>query len=158
MDWNKLKKEYVKGGVSYRQLSEKYGVPLGTLKRRAGNEGWKKMRDQADAKASLKLVDSVSSQNAYTTNKIYATADRLLEKLTEALEMVTPEEILMDKKGFRSLTGALNDIKAIKDMKSGIDIEEQEARIAKLRKDAEREDTTNDISINIGGWDEKWRG
>ena len=116
------------------------------------------MRDQADAKASLKLVDSVSSQNASTSNKIYATADRLLEKLTEALEMVTPEEIIMDKKGFRSLTGALSDIKAIKDMKSGIDIEEQEARIEKLRRDAQEEEKQDTkVTVTIEGGDDSWR-
>lgn len=158
VDWNKLKREYVKGGISYRQLSEKYDVPLGTLKRKAGNEGWAKLRDQAAAKASMKMVDSISEQNAATTKRIYATADKLLDKLTEALEMVTPEDILMDKKGFRSLTGALNDIKAIKDMKSGMDIREQEARIARLQKDAQQEDNAvSEVVVTIGGGDASWQ-
>jgi hypothetical protein len=152
VDWGKLKREYIKGGTSYRKLSEKYGVPFGTLKRHALEEGWGKLRAKAEQKADTKLIEAVSDKNAAITNNIYATADKLLEKLTEALEMITPEEILIDKKGFRSLTGALNDIKDIKDIRSDRDLREQEARIAKLIKDAEPDSDANKvITISIEG-------
>ena len=49
-------------------------------------------------------------------------------------------------------------IKEIKGIKSDIDLKEQEARIAKLQKEAEADTDKNDsVSITIEGGDDEWQ-
>ena len=55
-DWEKIKAEYIKGGTSYRKLSEKHGVSFGTLKRRAGLEKWAELRAQCSQNADTIIV------------------------------------------------------------------------------------------------------
>jgi transposase-like protein len=53
-NWTKIKAEYLKGGVSYRQLAEKHGVSARTIERRASSESW--------AAACREVVGSVSAE------------------------------------------------------------------------------------------------
>lgn len=39
-NWARIKAEYLKGGIGYRQLAEKHGVNLSTLGKRAKREAW----------------------------------------------------------------------------------------------------------------------
>lgn len=155
MDWGKLKREYIKGGTSYRKLSEKYGVPFGTLKRHALEEGWGKLRAKAEQKADTKLVESVSTQNAKVGADIYAAADLLLQRLTESVNALK----CMDSQSLRQFTAALKDLKDIKNIRSDRDLREQEARIAKLIKDAEKEENNgpSEVVVNIAGGDASWQ-
>lgn len=145
MDWNKLKKEYVKGGISYRQLSEKYGVPFGTLKRHALEEEWGKLRAKAKQKADTKLLEAVSDRNAKVGADIYAAADLLLRRLTESVEALDA----MDSQSLRQYTAALKDLKDIKNIRSERDLREQEARIAKLIRDAQKDEDGGNATVVV---------
>ena len=50
----------------------------------------------------------------------------------------------------RDITGAIKDLEDILHVKSAADLQEQEARIAKLRREAEG-DTTESVKIVIAG-------
>ena len=63
---------------------------------------------------------------------------------------------MLDKTTLKQLTGALKDIKDIQGIKNPIDIEEQRARIAKLRKEAEDEDKVSEVIISIEGGEDSW--
>lgn len=184
-DWAKIRKEYIKGGVSYRKLSEKYGVPLGSLKRVGSKEKWASLRDQAAAKTGQKLVQSISDKNADLGVRLYAATERLLAMVEKAIEElnitlvtntkkekiieynnaqrpdkptkeVTTEteevvlaETIVDRAGVKAIASALRDIKEIQDIRSEKDLEEQEARIAKLRMEAERKDEKEDSGVEV---------
>ena len=65
--------------------------------------------------------------------------------------------MVVDTQSFKQLTSALKDLKEIKGYKSPKDLEEQDARINKLRKEAEREDdTTNEIEVVFKAGEEAW--
>lgn len=151
MDWNKLKREYIQGNTSYRKLVEKYGVPLTTLKTRAAKERWVELRDQARAKADTKIVESEANNQAERMKRLLSVTDKLLEAVEKAVDGFNTEELLFDKSALKSLSGAIKDIKEIQGIKSAIDIREQEARIANLRKNAETEDTSKEIKVTIVG-------
>lgn len=144
-DWNKIKKDYIRGGVSYRQLAAKYAVPLVTLKRIAAKEGWVSLRAQANAKTELKIVDAVSNQGAKLGAEIYEVADLLLSKLRASVEGLDT----VDSQALRQYTAALKDLKDIKNIRSDKDLEEQTARIAKLRMEAERKDDKDDSGVEV---------
>lgn len=158
MDWNKLKAEYITGGTSYRKLAEKYkdeGVTFDKLKNVAVKEEWAKLKQQAKDKATTKMVDSISNDIAKKNTKINDVADKLLEKIANMIE--EHEEILWNSQSLKHITSALKDIKDIKGLKSDIDLREQEARINKLRKDAEEEQKDAEIKISICGGETSWQ-
>lgn len=156
MDFSKLKKEYLKGGISYRKLAEKYDVPLSTLKTVAGKEGWVELRNQTKTKTDLKTIEIISDGEAERARRLLSASDRLLDRIEEIIEELTTAEVLMDRTTLKQITGAMLDIQKIQGSKDALDIEEQRARIAKLRKEAEDEEKTNEIGIVIEGGDSSW--
>ena len=133
MDWKKIKAEYIAGGTSYRKLAEKHGVSFNTLKTVAIRENWTDLRQQANNKSTTKIVESIVEGNVEHVASIHSVADKLLEKISTTLELMD----VVDSQSIKHFTSALKDIKDIKGIKSDIDLKEQEARIAKLQKEAE---------------------
>ena len=152
MDWKAIKAEYIAGGTSYRKLCEKYGVSRTTLQRKAKDEQWCKLRSQAEAKAETKIIESVSARQAKTADRIISVADKVLAKIEDVLEYV------QDTQGIKHITSALKDLKEIKGFKSDADMREQEARIRNLEKQAEADDTSKDIVVQIGSDAEEYSG
>ena len=153
VDWKKIKAEYIAGGTSYRKLAEKYKVKLSALRSVAEREKWVELKAQAQHKTDTKIVDTVSGENAKKAVKIDKVADKLLNKISTLIDKVN------DTQGIKHLTSALNDIKEVKGFKTDADMREQEARIAKLQKEAEKEDdTVNEIEIVFNAGPEEWNG
>lgn len=146
MDWNKLKAEYIAGGTSYRKLAEKYNVSFNNLKNVAVREGWAKLKERAENKATTKMVNSVANDMSKNAIKINDVADKLLDKICNLLESVD----VADSQMIKQCTSALKDIKDIKGVKSDIDLKEQNARIDKLRKDAMEEQTDKEVEVVMG--------
>lgn len=147
MDWKRIKAEYIAGGTSYRKLAKKYGVSFNTLKTRAKEEQWCALRQQKDLKTTTKIVESLSDKDAEKAVDIVGVADKLLNKISAYVEAM-PLDLLASSQVVKHLTSALKDIKEIKGIKSDADMREQEARIAKLRKEAES-DTPEDREVNV---------
>ena len=148
MDWKKLKAEYIAGGTSYRKLAEKYGVSRSKLQARATREKWADLKSQAEAKTESKLVDSISTKQADKAKKIIDVADKLLDKISSTIDQMD----VMDSQSIKHFTSALKDLRDIKGIKSEADLREQEARIAKLQKEAEADDNdNNEIKVTIEG-------
>lgn len=143
-DWKKIKAEYIRGGTSYRKLADKYrqdGVSFSSIRRRAEKEKWTDLRTQAEQKSSTKIVESVASQEANRVGEIESVADILLQKIKEG---VADGTLIVDSQSIRQITASIKDLRDIKGYKSELDMQEQMARIEKLRKDVEGEakDTT----------------
>ena len=153
MDWKKLKAEYIAGGTSYRKLAEKYKVPRSNIERRAKAEKWSELRGQAEAKAEAKMVETISRNHAKNADKIISVADKLLDKIGDTIEKMD----VIDTQSIKHLSSALKDLRDIKGIKSDADLREQEARIAKLQKDAMSEDSDGkEIKVVIEGSLEKY--
>lgn len=140
MDWKKIKKEYIAGGISYRKLAEKYGVSRTTLERKAKAEGWPELRRQAEGKTTAKVVEAVVNQNARFEDAV----DLALEAACKYLS--APGQLrAVDLK---DVTTALKNLRDLKGIKSEADMEEQRARIEALRA---RAGITNDEDGDGGG-------
>ena len=140
MDWNKIKAEYIAGGTSYRKLAVKYGVPFSNLKNIAIKEQWTQLREQAKNRTDTKLVDNIGKLNAKIDDKYFRLVDMLFDKAEEVIAN-TP---VWNASALKEMSTAMKYLKECKGVKSEADIREQEARIAKLQKEAEDEvkDTT----------------
>lgn len=153
MDWNKIKAEYIAGGTSYRKLVEKYKVSRTTLQRKAKDENWVSLRSQAEAKTETKIVNDVSKQNAKIDETYFRCVDKLMKKAEELIDN-TP---IWQPTNLKEMATTMKYLKECKGVKSEADMREQEARIKKLQKEAEKEDDTiNEIEIVFNAGPEEW--
>ena len=151
MDWKKLKAEYIKGGTSYRKLAEKHNVSFHTLRKQAAKENWKALRDEVTAKSVTKIIEIESDNQAERMKRLLTVSDKLLLAVEDAVEKFQAGELLLDKGALKSLSGTIKDIKDIQNIKTQLDIEEQKARIAILKKQAEADTNgSTEVSITFG--------
>ena len=143
MSWKRIKAEYLTGGTTLRELSEKYKVSYSTIQKKSMEEKWGDLRKKSRRKVEEKIIDSVSSKEAEKAVNIIDVADKLLNKITENIDV-----LITDTQSIKHLTSALKDLKEIKGYKSEADMREQEARIKKLQKEAEDE-TPEDREVNV---------
>lgn len=147
MDWSRIRRDYIAGKGSYRELSAKYGVPLKTLARRAKEEGWPDLRKQAGHKAATKTVDAIADSKSVAGKKIYDAAIALIDKTMNGIQAIDPEQA----KALKSYSGVLRDLQEVLDLRPELDIREQEARIQKLRREAEKDtDTGTEFAVELG--------
>lgn len=152
IDYSNLKREYLRGDISQRELAEKYDIPYGTLRKVAAKEQWTQLRNKVRAKADAKIIDAISDKEAQKAVDIINVADKLLSKIEELADTLA-----VDTQSLKQLTSALRDLKDIKGYKSEADQLEQAARIAKLQKEAEREDdTTNEVEVIFNAGPGEW--
>lgn len=156
-DWNKIKTEYLTSDTSYRKLAQKYGVNAITIAKKASKEGWVSQRQQQANRTLSKTLTAVSNRQVNRATRLQEVADKLLNKIEAAVDDYNMEVLLVDRQSLRQITGALKDIKDIQMIRSEADLREQEARIAKLLKEAEREDSgPNKVVIQIEGGEDTW--
>jgi hypothetical protein len=153
-DWQAIKTEYITTDTSYRKLADKYGVHYKVISDRGKNEGWVELRSQHQAKTLTKTLDKISKQEANRAARIFSVADKLLDKIEFLVD--NGEDMLTDK-AIRSLTAAVRDLKEIQGVKSKLDQQEQEARIANLRKQAEADEQKEMPTLIIEGLPEEFK-
>lgn len=80
-DWTAIRAEYVTTDIGLKKLSEKYGVPLATIKRRCSKEGWVEERKNRKDKAVDQVIQTVVQNDAKKIGKklegLQATAESL---------------------------------------------------------------------------------
>ena len=156
-DWNKIRTEYLTSDTSYRKRAQKYGVNAITIAKKASKEGWVSQRQQQANRTLSKTLTAVSNRQVNRATRLQEVADKLLNKIEAAVDDYNMEVLLVDRQSLRQITGALKDIKDIQMIRSEADLREQEARIAKLLKEAEHEDNgPNKVVIHIEGGEDTW--
>ena len=154
-DWQAIKTEYITTQTSYRKLAQKYGVSTTQICNVGRDEKWVEQREQYLNKTSAKTLEKISQQEANRAAKIHSVADKLLLKIEAMVDAERP----LDTKGIRALTAAVKDLKEIQSVRSDLDKREQEARIANLQKQADKdEDKTDEIEVVFVGGEEAWHG
>ena len=144
-DWQAIKTEYITTDTSYRKLAQKYGVNYQAICHRSKEEGWIEQREQYRNKTISKTIEKISQQEANRAARIHSVADKLLNKIEAMVDAEKP----LDTKGIRALTAAVKDLKEIQAVKSELDRQEQEARIANLRKQADKDDDSGKEPIQV---------
>ena len=192
-DWQAIKTEYITTDTSYRKLAQKYGIHYKVISERGKNEKWVEMRSQHRDKTLTITLGKISDKQADKMSRIDDLADKLLEKLEQAIteldlqlykhtdktktieynndrrpdkptkEVVHEEEKLLevksivDRNGLKQIASALKDIKEVKMLRSELDRQEQEARIANLRKQAEKEEGSTAPVLVVEGLPEEFK-
>ena len=152
-DWQKIKTEYITTDTSYRKLAQKYGIDSAVIGRRAKSEEWVTLRQQYVNETQTKTINAISDKQVDRATKLMSVADKLLEKVEQWVEMDDP----ITANAIKNLSDAIKNIKEVQMIRTEEDIEEQKARIDKLRKDVEKEDNTdNTIIIQFAAGSEEY--
>ena len=152
-DWNAIKTEYITTDTSYRKLAQKHGVHYNAIANRAKQEEWISQRNQYCDRTVTKTLHTISNQQVDRAANLVSVSDLLLGKVKELLE--TNAEVLNDTQSMKHISGVLKDIKEIQMIRSDADMREQEARIRKLQKEAEQEESQTDVVITFKTEEEK---
>ena len=177
-----------KHGVSFSTLRKVAAKEQWTeLRNRAGAKRDTKIIDSVSEQEAQKVIDKLSRVSDLTdklldkieqaiteldiqlykdvvkTKEIeYNNAERPDKATKETIheeEKVIECRTIVDRSGIKAIASSLRDIKEIQMLKSDLDKQEQEARIAKLRKEAEKEDdNVNEIEIVFNAGPEEWNG
>lgn len=78
------------------------------------------------------------------------------ETITET-EEILETRMIVDRAGLKAIASSLRDIKEIQMLKSELDKQEQEARIANLRRQAEKDDIDNAPTLVVEGLPEEFK-
>ena len=151
-DWNKIETEYVTGNMSYRKLCEKYGISYTALTYQAKNKNWVEKRISFRADLVSKSIEKIGEEGVDYKATLYEIAYSMATQLKEAIagKSILDFAVLGIKP--RDITGAIKDIVDILSVKSDRDIEEQIARIEKLKKDVEGDgNNKKEIIVTIAG-------
>jgi protein-disulfide isomerase len=106
-------------------------------------EKWSVLRKKGRRKAEEKLVEAVSEKNAKIDDRYFRLVDKLMQRAEETIEN-TP---VWSVNGLKEMATAMKYLKECKGVKSEADIREQEARIAKLQKEAQEEEARDTTVI-----------
>jgi uncharacterized protein YjcR len=152
LDWKRIRADYIAGGISYRKLAEKYGVSFNTLKTRATEEQWYRLRQQKDHKTTTKVIESLSDKESKIDDKYFRLVDKLFDKAEEVIDN-TP---IWQPTTLKEMATTMKYLKECKGIKSEADMREQEARIARLRKEVEDDNRDTTIVVQFEEDITKW--
>lgn len=174
-DWKQIKEEYTAGGVTYRELAEKHGVPLHALAQNGLNENWVGIRRQRkkgedEEREAEELRENVCSEAkedapegaaSAGSEEVVACSDRSAEILDAADKLLFRLTLLAEAataaQSIKQLSSALKDIKEITGYKTELDRREQTARIQKLERESRRdEDMLTGIEVFLQAGPEDW--
>lgn len=146
-DWKAIEAEYITTETSYRKLAQKYGLNQATIAQRAKAEDWVGKRKQQASTTQAEIISAVEGEKVNRAVKMQQVADKLLLKVEELAE--GPGGI--SAAGLKNLSETLRNLKDVQMIRSELDTQEQEARIANLRRQADREDKDTTIAVILDG-------
>lgn len=148
VDWNAIKQEYITTDTSYRKLASEYRVNGTVLAQRAKREDWVGEKARYQSKTQTKVLKAIADKQVKRASRFQTVADKLLAKVEALID--NPDIDWRDTAMMRDVSRTLKDLKDVQMIKSPQDVAEQEARIANLRKMAEKDDSKNEpIQVSI---------
>lgn len=175
-DWTEIANDYRENGLSYAALAKKYDVPLPTLKKAAVRQGWAKAREERKVQAIVDAVEQIENgtdemvpdengtgETVPTAEIVPLYPDKVMPAESEAVKFQRIVDSLMDRvedaichmdvtspAALKLMTSALKDLRDLKHLnKTKLDIEEQMARIEKLRSETRIVEDTGDYGVII---------
>ncbi|MDO4810745.1 MAG: hypothetical protein Q3985_02250 [Eubacteriales bacterium] len=120
--WQEIRKRYERGGISYRELSKQFGVPVSAIGKRAKREDWSGDRKQMARKKS--------------GGNLHEAAGRLLTIASDLVSKAEHER-QMDVKTLKELTAVL---KELNQLSRTIENEKEEDSIVRVILEGQAEE------------------
>lgn len=100
---------------------------------------------------SLNEIDMILCKTTTTKKTVANDEEEGLCEKTVSSEDYSMKKVAIDRAGLKQLSAVLKDLREIGIFRSELDKKEQEARISKLRKDAEEEQKDTTITVTFEG-------
>lgn len=183
VDWTPIRNEYVTTKVTYRQLSEKYGVALGNISKVSVREHWREQRERFVQKAYKKAEEKAANMEANRLARLITATTKAIDVAMEAFEddkqfnryIITEgigggatetserEFSKVDTKALKDLTSVLKDLTGLMrdfyNIPTPAQAEAQRIAAARLeleKKKAEADTPDDGIEVVIKGEAEEW--
>lgn len=98
----------------------------------------------------VKKTKSIEYNNDYRPDK---PTKEVVEEETTIRQVVT----IVDRSGLKAISSALRDIKEVQMLKTELDLQEQQARIDNLRKQADKDEITDAPTLVVEGLPEEFK-
>lgn len=90
VDWLAIKNDYINGLGNHRELSEKYGVPQSTIRKRSASEKWAESKEEQrniiGTLVEQKTAAAIAEKETDRIRKLLEISDRLIQKIERAVE------------------------------------------------------------------------
>ena len=93
--WNKIRAEWLKGGITQKALAEKYGLSEKTIRNRAYKEGWKKQKGQIQDKVEEETRGRIVRARVNHLEKLIEANEKLLDGLVQMAELIQKKPLQM---------------------------------------------------------------
>ena len=166
--WAEIREDFLMSGVGLADLAKKYGVSYSTLRKTAATEKWSKQRaeienavistakpkkeqNKEEQKSAVPFVPLLSDEEIIEAKR--ARLDKFME-ITDAMMDRIEDALMSDKvtspQALKLLASALRDLREMQGLnKSELDVEEQKARIAKLKSETQIVNPEKDNSVTV---------
>ena len=155
IDWKTIETEYVTTDISQRLLAEKYGICRSTISKKAMTDNWSEKRSKHRANMVTKAVNAIGTKQATMAAKLYGVGGLLLDRVK--LLLGDNPELLADTSSMKDVSVVLKNLKDLMSVKSDADMREQEARIEKLRREAEPDKGSETPKLIVEGLPEEFK-
>ena len=91
-DWLTIRNDYINGGGSYRQLSEKYGVSLRSIAKHAKDEDWQQRKTDNLNSVAKAVQQKTTEKKEETTSKKEETTAKKEETTAKKEETTKPDD------------------------------------------------------------------
>ena len=146
-DKDEVRLEYITSKLSLRALAKKHGLNKDRVCRWAKDEDWETLRRQHCDKTQTAVLEKDIQNKTDRVDALYAASDMLLKKVVAGIENAP----LLTPTAASNYSNALKNIKEIQMIRSAEDLEEQKARIEKLRRESEKDDSSKTITVTLEG-------
>lgn len=148
-DWDAIREEYISDErMTCRGLGRKYGPHYKTIEDRCKREGWDELRSQVTRKTISKTVERASTERSERETALMEATDILVAGTVNGMKEYGGK---LPATAAKNYGDALKVAKEIYMIRSAEDIEEQQARIAKLKKEAKEEDKAKTVTVILEG-------
>lgn len=149
--WADIRADFLASGLNFADLAKKYGVSYSTLRKTAAAEKWTQQRAEINREAARPRREQRAKKEQKNENvpvpisdeeiieakrerldKFMEITDAMMDRIYDAIQ----SDKVMNAQAIKFLASALRDLREMQGLnKSALDLEEQQARIAKLRSD-----------------------
>lgn len=144
--WMEIEQVYICTGTSLRELSRKYGLSYSSIRNRSIKDAWGRKREAMKKHNSRIMSDFAIAQMEDRVKQALKISSVALDKLEIAIDSIDAKDTEATKK-IKEITISMKNLKEIGIIRVALDKEEQLARIAKLRKDAQEEFVDREITV-----------
>lgn len=143
-DWEKIKTEYISGGVTLRELAEKNKVSQSTIRQRAAREKWKEEKNNVRTRVEQKVQKSVVQKRSKDLMKgidvIKYTADVLSDAMRDLTMIIsaTPEYMLTKPEVLSSVANSMDKTYELMRKMCGITEAQKKLALEREKLDLER--------------------